>query len=48
MHAKSAKHMSIPDINEDKEYPEVAWGIRRFGEKIRPFWINRPRILRDH
>lgn len=40
---------SIHDIPEtaDDEYKEVAWGIHRYGEPIKPLWINRGKVT-DH
>jgi hypothetical protein len=29
----------------DSEFKEVAWAIPKFGEKIVPIWISRPKVF---
>ena len=32
----------------DSEYPEIAWGILKFGENHQPLWIARPKITNSN
>ena len=32
----------------ESEYPEIAWGILKFGENHQPLWIARPKITNDN
>ena len=37
------KDMPVPEPQND-EYKEVAWGIKKCGEKFSPLYINRPNV----